>query len=47
MICTMEDKRGIDVKGKRKKGRPKKRWSNSARADLIEKGLSGRKCTWR
>ena len=47
MIWTCEDKRGIDVKGKRKKGRPKERLLNSVRADLIEKGLSGRKCTWR
>ena len=31
----------MDVPGKRRKGRPKRRWLDSIKHDLIEKGLSG------
>ena len=30
-----------DVEGKRRKGRQKRRWMDSVRVDLREKGLSG------
>lgn len=42
---------GMKVQGKRRRGRPKRRWLDSVRADLREKGLSGEevydRATWR
>ena len=32
---------GVEVPGKRRRGRPKRRWLNSIRNDLSEIGLSG------
>ena len=32
---------GIEVQGSRNRGRPKKRWADSVKDDLREKGLSG------
>ena len=31
----------MDVEGRRRKGRPKRRWMNSVNVDLSKKGLSG------
>ena len=31
----------MDVEGRRKKGRPKRRWMDSVNVDLREKGLPG------
>ena len=31
----------IDVEGRRRKGRPKRKWVDSVNVDLREKGLSG------
>ena len=31
----------MDVEGRRRKGRPKRRWKDSVNVDLREKGLSG------
>ena len=35
----------IEVRGRRNRGKPKRRWLDSVRDDIREKGLSGRKCT--
>ena len=35
----------IDVQGKRKRGRPKRRWMDNIRDDLKEKQLSGKEVT--
>ncbi len=32
---------GMDVQGRRNRGRPKRRWMDSVRDDLREKGLTG------
>ena len=32
---------GIEVQGSKRRGRPKKRWADSVKDDLREKGLSG------
>ena len=41
----------MDVDGRRRKGRPKRRWMDSVNVDLREKGLSGEethnKAMWR
>ena len=37
----------MEVQGRRKRGRPKRKWMDRMRDDKVirEKGLSGRKCT--
>ena len=35
----------MKVQGRRKRGRPKRRWLDRVRDDIKEKGLSRRKCT--
>ena len=37
----------IDVDGRRRKGRPKRRWMDSVKVDLREKGLSGKETQYR
>ena len=32
---------GMEIEGRRGRGRPKRRWMDSVRADLTEKGLEG------
>ena len=34
----------MKVQGRRKRGRPKRKWLDSVRGDIKEKGLSGRNC---
>ena len=33
---------GMEVPGKRRRGRPKRRWLDNARSDLSERELSGK-----
>ena len=33
--------------GRRMRGRPERRWLGRVKDDIKEKGLSGRRCTWR
>ena len=44
-------RRAMDVQGRRKRGRPKRRWLDKVRDDIKEKGLSGKevydRATWK